>query len=397
MTRDSNSWPSRPIDSMCNVVRGSSPRPARDPRYFNGDFLPWVTVGEVTSSEKMHLRSTKTKLTEEGSRQTRILDPGTVILTNSGATLGVPKILCIRAGANDGIAAFLDLNGIEPEFFYFVLQSRTDYMRSSLAPGVGQPNLNTDIIGDIRVPIPQKGEQIKIASILKSWDRTIELSKSLIAAKRKRKNALMQQAYRDPTCQPTQLATVLRRVADSIFPEPDLTYRQIGIRSHGKGLFHKDAVTGASLGNKRVYQVKPNCFVFNVVFAWEQAVARTTFQEAGMIASHRFPMYEPIDALVDIDYLLHFFKTQRGKHLLGLASPGGAGRNRTLSQDAFIKLKLHLPTFAEQSRVSAILNLADREIELLRARVELLKQQKKGLMQQLLTGKTRVKLPKGVA
>ncbi|WP_019488072.1 hypothetical protein [Kamptonema formosum] len=65
-------------------------------------------------------------------------------------------------------------------------------------------------------------------------------------------------------------------------------YKQIGIRSHGKGIFHKEAVTGRELGNKRVYWVHPNAFVVNIVFAWEQAVALTSSDENGFIASHRF-------------------------------------------------------------------------------------------------------------
>ena len=342
----------------------------------------------------MHLTTTKSKLTEEGSKQTRILEAGTVLLTNSGATLGVPKILSIRAGANDGIAAFLNLRQVTPEFLFYVLQARTRFMRESLAPGVGQPNLNTEIIGGIRVPVPELNEQLGVVSLLSCWDSAINLIGKLISAKGIQKHALMQEAYRRSKGEVVALSKVLKRVRIPVDPESDAKYREIGIRSHGKGIFHKPEVTGASLGNKRVFEVRPDCFVFNVVFAWEQAVARTTTKEVGMIASHRFPMYEPIDDLVDIDYLLNFFKTKRGKHLLGLASPGGAGRNRTLSQDAFLKLKIPLPPKREQARKAKAILCADTEIALLEQCFGLLKQQKKGLMQQLLTGKIRVKLPK---
>ena len=86
------------------------------------------------------------------------------------------------------------------------------------------------------------------------------------------------------------LGDCLSRVEKPVKVNPNEWYTQIGIRSHGKGLFYKEPVTGAELGNKAVYWVQPNCFVLNIVFAWEQAIGKTSQAEAGMIGSHRFPM-----------------------------------------------------------------------------------------------------------
>ena len=61
-----------------------------------------------------------------------------------------------------------------------------------------------------------------------------------------------------------------------------------------------------------------------------------------MIGSHRFPMYRPVDGKIDIDYLISYLMTKRGKDILEAASPGGAGRNRTLGQDRFMKSKIVL-------------------------------------------------------
>ena len=156
-----DAWKGALIKNVCKVVRGSSPRPAGSPLYFDGDYLPWVTVADVTSSDGMYLNRTKSMLTELGSQHTRITEPGTLMLTNSGATLGVPKISAIRSGANDGIAMLLDLNGLESEFAYYYLASKTTYFREVLAPGVGQPNLNTELIGDFPIPLPPLAEQKK--------------------------------------------------------------------------------------------------------------------------------------------------------------------------------------------------------------------------------------------
>ncbi|MBP3836707.1 MAG: restriction endonuclease subunit S, partial [Pyramidobacter sp.] len=145
-----------------------------------------------------------------------------------------------------------------------------------------------------------------------------------------------------------------------------------------------------ALGKKNVFWVEPNCFVLNIVFAWEQAIAKTTESERGMIASHRFPMFQANESKVDLDYLIAYLLTKRGTEILKMVSPGGAGRNKTLSQEAFLKCKIPLPPLAEQKKIAAILSTQDRVIELKERRLEEKRRQKKYLMQVLLSGKIRL-------
>lgn len=183
---------------------------------------------------------------------------------------------------------------------------------------------------------------------------------------------------------------ILERVEVPVNVESNKEYVQIGIRSHGKGLFYKEPVLGKALGNKQVFWIQPNCFILNVVFAWEQAITKTTENELGMIGSHRFPMYRPKNDLVDIDYLFYYFLTKRGTDILEAASPGGAGRNRTLGQERFLKSKITLPPLPEQQKIATILSTQDKVIELKEKLLAQKQQQKKYLMQQLLTGKKRL-------
>lgn len=186
------------------------------------------------------------------------------------------------------------------------------------------------------------------------------------------------------------LGDCLSRIEKPVKVNPNEWYTQIGIRSHGKGLFYKEPVTGAELGNKAVYWVQPNCFVLNIVFAWEQAIGKTSQAEAGMIGSHRFPMYRPINDKIDIDYLIAYLLTKRGTDILEMSSPGGAGRNRTLGQEHFLKSKVVFPSVAEQKKIAAILTTQDKVIELKEKRLAEKQRQKKYLMQQLLTGRKRL-------
>ncbi len=131
------------------------------------------------------------------------------------------------------------------------------------------------------------------------------------------------------------------------------TYREIGIRSHGKGVFHKRPVSGLELGSKKVFWVEPGDFVLNIVFAWEGAVAVLGEADRGMIGSHRFPTFCADESQLNAHFLLAYFKTPEGLQKLATISPGGAGRNRTLSKSGFLSLEIPLPPLAEQRRVVA--------------------------------------------
>jgi type I restriction enzyme S subunit len=187
----------------------------------------------------------------------------------------------------------------------------------------------------------------------------------------------------------------VKRVSNPVAVELDSMYRQIGVRSHGKGIFHKEPVTGKSLGEKRVFWVHPKAFVVNIVFGWEQAVALTSDMEEGYVASHRFPMFVPVEKKTDLNFLLLFFLRKRGKYLLGLASPGGAGRNKTLGQNEFAKLDVTFPPLLEQQEIAAFVGAVDKKLEVLRRKHELLRIYKRGMMQKIFSQELRFKAEDG--
>lgn len=262
------------------------------------------------------------------------------------------------------------------------------YYKNSL-PDLGYSRYFTEL-KNIDIKIPPLPEQQKIAEVLATWDKAIQYTdaiiKNLIARNKTLANTLI--SFKDSSNQ-KKIKEVVNRIRNSFTPNKEELYVQIGIRSHAKGLFYKEPVTGQELGNKSVFWIEPNCFIVNIVFAWEQAVAKTTDKEVGYIASHRFPMYSPKENLLDLDYLLFLFKTPKGKDLLEFASPGGAGRNKTLGQSNFLDLNIPVPSIEKQRYITEILNTADQEVKKYQEKLDTLKLQKKGLMQQLLTGKVR--------
>jgi len=255
-----------------------------------------------------------------------------------------------------------------------------------------------DITGHT-IGVPSFAEQKAIAAVLSAWDQAIGQTTALIAAKERLKQGITQQLltgfhrfseFQKSKRPPTRLGEVLTKVSDAVDVLGTESYREVGIRSHGKGVFHKEPVSGSSLGNKRVFNVVPGCLVLNIVFAWERALAITSDNEVGMIASHRFPMFQPDPERLVIEYVLHYMLSDVGANTLQLASPGGAGRNRTISQGQFLKTEIPLPPIEEQHRIVQVIRTAEDELRSLGEQLDALKKQKRGLMQQLLTGNVRV-------
>jgi type I restriction enzyme S subunit len=250
----------------------------------------------------------------------------------------------------------------------------------------------------IAYPKREGGEQQKIADCLSSLDELIAVETQKLDALRGYKKGLMQQLFpregetvprlRFPEFleewQRRKVSGLLTRSVNPVNVEIKESYQEIGIRSHGKGIFHKKPVRGETLGNKRVFWVEYNTFVVNIVFAWEQAVAVTSSAEKGMIASHRFPMYKAKDGKSDVNFVKYFFLTKKGKELLGMASPGGAGRNKTLGQKEFENLEFFSPLkIEEQNKVAHFLSSIDDLITAQGQKVDAFKTHKKCLMQQL--------------
>jgi type I restriction enzyme S subunit len=162
------------------------------------------------------------------------------------------------------------------------------------------------------------------------------------------------------TLERVRIGDVLFLERRSVVVEPDEHYEEIGIRSFGRGIFHKDPVSGAALGKKRLFRIEPGDLVISNVFAWEGAIAKASEAEAGKVGSHRFMTFVPRDTKIDPAWAAWFFQSEPGIELIGRASPGSAGRNRTLAIKRFEALEIPLPSIEEQLRTTAHLESVRR-------------------------------------
>lgn len=254
-------------------------------------------------------------------------------------------------------------------------------------------------LNHLKIPLPPLPEQQKIASILSTWDKAIDNCKGIIEELKIRNKGLTQKLLTGKMRvkgfnEKWQVKAMNECVSFTPRPitKPTENYLALGLRSHGKGVFHKTDFDPASIAMETMYEVKENDLIINITFAWEQAVAIVSKKDEGGLVSHRFPTYTFNDKNATPDFFRHYILQKRFKFLLESISPGGAGRNRVMSKTDFLKLDIKLPNVEEQKAIATILDKATEELNQYQQKLETLQLQKKGLMQQLLTGKVRVKI-----
>ncbi|MCX5822580.1 MAG: restriction endonuclease subunit S [Deltaproteobacteria bacterium] len=183
-------WTWACVEQLSAVVRGASPRPAGDPKYFGGE-IPWITVGPLTTDKKPYLYAVPETVTEAGRERSRYIEPETLLLTNSGATLGVPKITLIGGCINDGVAALLDVAYPLKLYLLYFLHTQTEQLRG-VNQGAAQPNLNTTIIKAINVPLPPLAEQERIVAEVERRLSVVEEQEAVVSANLQRATRLRQ-------------------------------------------------------------------------------------------------------------------------------------------------------------------------------------------------------------
>ena len=345
--------------------------------------VPCVRYGDLYTQHQFFITATRARVTPDLANT--VYTPiryGDVLFAGSGETIdeiGKSAVNLIPGPACCGGDVIILRPSIDADarFLGYALDcAATARQKACIGRGFTVVHIYSSDLKYVTVAIPSLPEQAAIVRFLDHADRRIRryirAKQKLIARLEESRTVLVNRAVargldanvatrltrsrafplapRDWTLR--RIRSLVQRVRRPIDVGPDTVYREIGIRSWGKGIFHKDPVPGAVLGEKSVFRIEPGDFVLNIVFAWEGAVAVVSEDETGMIASHRFPTFRPSPD-VDLDYLLMVFQSEQGRRLLEVHSPGAAGRNKTLRIGQFLDEEIPLPTLDGQ-RATAV-------------------------------------------
>lgn len=274
--------------------------------------------------------------------------------------------------------------------------------------GTAQPKLNREVCEKIPILTPPLAEQKKIAEVLGVWDKAIEKQSQLIEQLTLRKRGLMQ-----------QLLTAKRRLPGFSGLWKKVRLGDIGDTYNGLSGKNKDDFEHGNaqfipyinvFSNERIditklgcVQIEPNeqqnTVKYGDIFF---TVSSETPDEVGMASV----LLEHLDntylnsfcfgyrlndfSTLNLFFAAYLFRTEHFRNYMFVLAQGSTRFN--ISKKEVMKHKIGLPTIEEQTAIAQVLTTADREIELTQQKLELLRQQKRGLMQQLLTGKKRIKI-----
>lgn len=324
------------IGEICTIVRGTYPTMKTPP----GPYPLVVTASFRRSADSYQLE-------------------GPLVCVPLISSTGHGDAALHRVHYQEGKFALADLlvallpknpNLFDSKYLYHLLMARKEEYFVPLMLGTANVSLKEKDIAGVEIPLPPLVEQRRIVAKIDELAGKIEEANKLKIEIDRTFRQLLQSAFAKITkgskfMKMSEVAPITRRPIDVDLASQ---YPELGIRSFGNGTFHKPALNGMAVGNKKMFQIEPGDLIFNNVFAWEGAVAVAKAEDWGRFGSHRFITCLPKKELGTSEFLCFYFLTAEGLEKLGQASPGGAGRNRTLGLEALSKIEVPVPQIEHQ-------------------------------------------------
>lgn len=397
-------WQKYSVGELCtSIVPGRN-----KPKVFDGD-IPWVTTPEINgryipSKLQVNYVST-TALSDAGGK---IVPQGAVVMAAVGE-LGLIAITSEPVVLNQQLHAFVCSKLVNNEYLAYWLTTQKPYMES-IASKTTIPYMNKTNCESIPVLLPPLAEQFKIAQILSTWDKAISVTEKLLANSQQQKKALMQQlvtgkkrlldengvrfsgewkrvklgAIADMNSGGTPKSTVEEYYGGNI-PWVSIS----DMTSNGKWIATTEKYLtelGLNSSSARIYPKN------SVLYAMYASIGECSIAAVNLTSSQAILGIRPKDCL-NYEFLYFYLTSLKEKIKL----QGQQGTQSNLNAGMVKEFELDLPSIREQQKIAAVLSAADAEISTLEKKLACLRDEKKALMQQLLTGKRRVKVDEAVA
>jgi type I restriction enzyme S subunit len=404
-------WVATTVDALASVTRGASPRPIASPRWFDASSpVGWVRITDVSKSNGRVLTETSQRLSRDGIARSRFLQPGTLIMSIA-ATVGVPVVTGIPACIHDGFVALENLKA-DREFLFYRLKASEQDLRSAGQSG-SQANVNTSIVKRLAVVVPSdRREQEQIASVLSAADDLIDTLTRLIAKKRDVRQGMMQELLTGRIRLPgfSSEWTILRVAAESHLKArigwQGLTaaeYRTFGrYRLVGGTDFKDGRIDWATTPYVDEWRFEQDAGIQlqlgDVLLTKDGTIGKVAFVDAlpgpATLNSGVF-VIRPKSTSYDSRFLYYMLRSRMFGDFVAEISAGSTINH--LYQRDLVTLEFRVPADREeQHAIGTALSEVDDEIDALERRLTSARAVKQGMMQELITGRTRLPV-EGVA
>ena len=384
-------WEQRKLGDLAEIVRGASPRPISDPKWFdNNSDVGWLRIADVTAQDG-RIRYLEQKISELGQEKTRVVKIPHLLLSIA-ATVGKPVINYVPTGVHDGFLIFLN-----PKFnilytFWWLEMFREKWNKYG-QPG-SQVNLNSDLVKNQVINIPNEKEQEKISSFLESLDKIITLHQHKLKKLNLAKKALLQKLF---PRNGSQFPVVRFKGFTDAWEQCKLgdLYKRVNERNDGtlgrdkwisvaKMYFQDPDKVQSNNLDTRTYVMKKGDIAFEGHPNNEFKFGRFVLNDIGTgIISELFPIYRPITEY-DLDFWKYAIQLERVMAPIFAKSITSSGNSSNkLDHNHFLNQELLVPNIEEQKKIGTLLSLLSKNITLHQRKLEKLQEVKKGLLQKM--------------
>lgn len=383
-------WQVKKISDFGRVYTGNTP-PTNDQENYGNEYM-FVSPSDLGTTK--YILNTEKRLSEKGFLISRKFESGSVLFTCIGSTIGKSGIATEDLTSNQQINAITVNEQNDNEFLFYQLQR--NYKQIKLLAGEqAVPILNKSQFEQIKLVTAPLPEQKAIADCLSTWDKAIEKQNAVIAKKELSKKALMQQLLSgkkrlkgfSDEWREVKLGQVCNLVNGMAFKPSEWA-------NSGIPIIRIQNLNGSSEFNLFDGEVQSRYLVNHgdLLFAWSGSKGTSFgafrwFKEQAVLNQHIFNVLPKNGLERDFAFQLLSYLTigiERKAH-------GSAGLVHVTKKQLEDE-KMNIPNSKEeQTAIARVLQCADDEIQLLKNKLDQLKEQKKGLMQVLLTGKKRLK------
>ena len=390
-------WEVKKIGDFGKVVTGSTPPTNNLDNYGSS----YKFVGPVDISEKKYIGKTEKSLSKKGFSLSRCMPKGSVLFTCIGSTIGKCAIADEDLTSNQQINAVICNTEHNYDYLYYELSHRSNRIRQ-IAAEQAVPIINKSTFENFKIICPPLSEQVKIANVISLWDIAIEKQSELIEKLTLRKRALMQQLLtgkkRLPGFNGEWKRIKLGNIAERVTRKNEDDNKNVVTISAQRGFvvqtdFFNKSVASETLDN--YFLVHKDEFCYNKSYSNGYpmgAIKRLKSFDEAVVTTLYICFRLKDKASANIDFFEQYCESGIfNKELVKVANEGGRAHGLlNVTPSDFFNMHMSIPNIDEQNTIASVLVNADKEIQLANEKLANLQSQKRGLMQQLLTGKIRV-------
>lgn len=401
-------WSYQLLDNLAERCSGHTPSKSF-PEYWNGG-IKWVSLSDTFRLDNGYISETAKEISTEGIKNSSAqLHPAGTVIISRDAGIGKSAVLAEPMAVSQHFIAWKcgEQKKISSWFLYHWLQlHKPEFERQAVGSTI--KTIGLGYFKKLKIAAPPIGEQRKIAMILGTWDKAISTTERLIDNSKQQKKALMQQLLTgahtqrkrllDDSGKPFEGEWVIKKLSD-LFTFSTASSKSKFIDNEGENYIldmGSVSISGKLIPTKKTKISKDFLSKGQLVMPKDdigggQIIGRVGYvdsPEKYVLSDHVYCLTPKSDCSLFLSYLINHHDVNKGlrRRANGTAQLG-LGKKDAEKQPVFMTKDI-----TEQQKIASVLTNADKEIELLVQQLADLKQEKKALMQQLLTGKRRVKI-----